>query len=153
MIDSKPLLLDTNVLLVLVRGGVHAESLESRFGVRSAAIRPLVSIVTHGEIRSLALRNGWGSARKATLDRALSDLITVDISHPRVIDAYVHLDHFSQSHPIGARNMGKNGLWIAACAMAAGARLLTTDKDFQHIVGSQVHGDVIELSSIGPMSG
>jgi hypothetical protein len=37
--------------------------------------------------------------------------------------------------------------------MAAGARLLTTDKDFQHIVGSQVHGDVIELSSIGPMSG
>ncbi len=29
--------------------------------------------------------------------------------------------------------MGKNDLWIAACAKAAGAKSLTTDKDFSHL--------------------
>ena len=29
--------------------------------------------------------------------------------------------------------MGKNDLWIAACAKATGATLLTTDKDFDHL--------------------
>lgn len=32
-----------------------------------------------------------------------------------------------------AQNMGKNNLWIAACALATGATLLTTDKDFDHL--------------------
>lgn len=43
-----------------------------------------------------------------------------------------------QNHSGGARNMGKNDLWIAACAKASGAALLTTDKDYLHLDPDQL---------------
>lgn len=67
------------------------------------------------------------------LDNALDNLVTVDINHPKVIEAYVAIDLFSQRSSKGARNMGKNDLWIAACAKAADATLVTTDTDFAHL--------------------
>jgi predicted nucleic acid-binding protein len=126
-------LLDTNIVLVLVRGGPLGAFVEKRFGLRSAKQRPLISVVTHGEIRVLARLNGWGERKMKALDNALNNLVTVDINHPSVLEAYVEIDLFSQKHPRGARNMGKNDLWIAACAKAAGATLLTTDRDFDHL--------------------
>ncbi len=36
---------------------------------------------------------------------------------------------------MSARNMGKNDLWIAATAHILGAKLLTTDGDFNHLDG------------------
>lgn len=111
--------------------------------------RPLICVVTHGEIKVLAQRTGWGSKKLAAMDEALAAFVTVDINHPRVIDAYVELDLASQSHPDGARNMGKNDLWIAAAAKAAGATLLTTDKDFEHLLGAQLDGVYIAPSSVG----
>lgn len=43
--------------------------------------------------------------------------------------------------------MGKNDLWIAASAKAAGAFLLTTDNDFDHLFD-----DVLDGASIDPTS-
>jgi len=40
--------------------------------------------------------------------------------------------------------MGKNDLWIAACAKAAGATLLTTDNDFTHLIPDHLDGEVID---------
>lgn len=151
--EDTPYLLDTNVLLLLVRGGPHGAALDEQFGLSAAALRPLVCIVTHGEIRALARRNGWGPRRIATLEQALSDVVTVDLSHPGVIDAYVELDLASQSHPDGARNMGKNDLWIAAATKAAGAALLTTDRDFEHLIGPHVDGVLIDPASVGAGDG
>jgi hypothetical protein len=65
-------------------------------------------------------------------------------NHPSVIDAYVELDLASQNHPDGARNMGKNDLWIAACAKAGSATLLTTDNDFSHLIPDHLDGEVID---------
>jgi len=65
-------------------------------------------------------------------------------NHPSVIDAYVEVDLVSQNHPDGARNMGKNDLWIAACARAAGATLLTADNDFTHLIPDHLDGEVID---------
>ena len=131
---SNPLyLLDTGVLLILLRGGEHAARIEDGHSLRDSGIRPLISIVTHGEISVLAARNAWGSERREALAQALHELVTVDINHPDVIAAYVDIELHSQAHPEGARNMGKNDLWIAACAKAAGATLLTTDGDFEHL--------------------
>jgi tRNA(fMet)-specific endonuclease VapC len=42
------------------------------------------------------------------------------------------LDGFDYS--FSARNMGKNDIWIAATARVLGATLLTTDKDFNHLL-------------------
>ena len=148
MSEKTPYLLDTNVLLVLVRGGMEGATLDERFGLSTASVRPLICIVTQGEIRSLARRNGWGERRLSALEHALSDVVTVELGHPGVIDAYVELDLASQSHPDGARNMGKNDLWIAAAAKAAGATLLTTDKDFEHLLGAVLDGVYIDPLSL-----
>ena len=107
----------------------------------------MVSIVSHGEVRVLARRNNWGEAKLTALQIALDNLVTVNIHHPDVLDAYVKLDLYSQSYAMGARNMGKNDLWIAACAKAAGARLLTTDKDFDHLAGSMLILEFIDPAS------
>lgn len=40
--------------------------------------------------------------------------------------------------------MGKNDLWIAACAKAAGATLLTTDNDFTHLIPGHLDVEVID---------
>lgn len=104
---SEPLyLLDTNVLLFLARGGALGQHIDARFGLRAARQRPLVCVVSHGEVWVLAL--------------------------------------ISQAHPEGARNMGKNDLWIAASAKAAGATLLTTDGDFDHLIPDHLAGVVID---------
>jgi tRNA(fMet)-specific endonuclease VapC len=126
-------LLDTNIVLTLVRGNALAAFIDRKFGLRASKVRSLVSIVSHAEVRVIAGRNGWGEAKLAALQNALDNLVTIDISHPVVLDAYVQIDLYSQSHPDGARNMGKNDLWIAACAKAASATLLTTDTDFDHL--------------------
>lgn len=137
-------LLDTSVILPLVRGNALGKHIDERFGLRSAAQRPFVSVVSLGEVRVLAKRNDWGEAKLRALSNALDNLVVVDINHPSVMDAYVELDLISQSHPEGARNMGKNDLWIAACAKAAGATLLTTDNDFSHLIPEHVDGEVID---------
>lgn len=126
-------LLDTNVVLALVRGKALGVFIESMFGLSTAKRRPAISVVTHGEVRVLARRNHWGDAKLTALQDALDNLVTVDVNPTAVIDAYVEIDIYSQQHPNGARNMGKNDLWIAACAKASGAILLTTDKDFDHL--------------------
>ena len=137
-------LLDTSVVLHLVRGGDLGRHIDATYGLSTASSRPLVCIVTHGEARVMARRNGWGEPKLKALQRAIDDLVTVDISAPTVIDAYVELDLVSQASPAGARTMGKNDLWIAAAARASEARLLTTDRDFDHLIPDYLDGDVID---------
>jgi len=133
---SYPLyLLDTSVLLVLVRGNTLGQKINEKFQLTQMKNRALISIVTHGEIWVLARRGKWGEKKSATLQNALDNLVTVDLSHPEIIDAYVEIELLSQSETGGARNMGKNDLWIAACATASGAELITLDRDFEHLSG------------------
>jgi tRNA(fMet)-specific endonuclease VapC len=141
-------LLDTNVLLLLVRGGDLGLGIEARYRLRSAKQRPFVSIVSHGEIRVLAKRNGWGEAKLLALQRALDGLVTIDINRPAVIDAYVELELVSLSRPGGARNMGKNDVWIAACARAAEVTLLTTDEDFGHLRPDHLDVEIVAPSTL-----
>ena len=115
-------LLDTNVVLALVRGQALGAFIDGKYSLRASKVRPFVCVVTLGEVRVLAHRNGWGSAKFEALEHALTQFVTIDINRPQVLDAYVALDLASQSHPSGSRNMGKNGLWIAAAAKAAKAR-------------------------------
>jgi predicted nucleic acid-binding protein len=85
---SQPIyLLDTSVILPLVRGNALGRYIDQRFCLRSATQRPLVSVVSLGEVRVLAARNGWAEAKLRALSNALDNLIVVDIHHPSVIDA------------------------------------------------------------------
>ncbi len=145
-------LLDTNVVLALVRGKALGAFIDSTFGLSAAKRRPPISVVTHGEVRVLASRNGWGGAKRTALQDALDALVTVEVNVTEVIDAYVELDLYSQQHPDGARTMGKNDLWIAACAKASGATLLTTDKDFHPLNPGLLTVEDIDPTSTLPSS-
>lgn len=138
-------LLDTGILLQLIRGNAVGAFIESTYRLTQQAYTPLVCIVTHGEIRSLAGRNNWGDAKRAALEAMLENLVTVDIHSDQVLDAYVEIDLVSLRSPTGSKTMGKNDLWIAAVARVTGATLLTTDTDFDHL-----HPNIVDRFYIDP---
>lgn len=89
-------LLDTNVLLALLRGNALGRRVEAKYPLKSSKTRALVSVVTHGEMRVLAKRNAWGPPKLEALQTALDSLVAIDINHPRVIEAHVDIDIYSQ---------------------------------------------------------
>ena len=125
-------LLDTSILLLLVRGGPIARYIRVTYQLDEVAQRSLVCVVSHGEIRAMASRREWGEAKQSRLAEALREYVTVDVNDERVWDAYVQADRVSRGAPKGARTIGDNDRWIAAAAKAAGAVLLTADRDFLH---------------------
>jgi len=70
-VSQRIYLLDTSVILPLVRGNALGKHIDQRFGLRSAAQRPFVSVVSLGEVRVLAKRNDWGEAKLRSLSNAL----------------------------------------------------------------------------------
>jgi tRNA(fMet)-specific endonuclease VapC len=130
---ARPFLLDTSVLLQLIRGRELGRYINTTFDLAKAVHRPLVSIVTHGEIWVLADRNSWGNEKREALTKMLSSLVTVDLDDQAVLDAYVEIDRACRTAVRGARALGDNDLWIASTTKAADAVLLTTDRDFLHL--------------------
>ncbi|MEO6196271.1 MAG: PIN domain-containing protein [Thermoanaerobaculia bacterium] len=120
------LLLDTSILLHLVRENRLGRSIESRFRLQTRAERPLISIVTMGEILAFAQRANWGPSKMAVLENLLQDLVVVDISD-EVLEFYAQIDVFLRR---AGNPVQQNDMWIAATTVASGAHLLTTDKDF-----------------------
>jgi len=52
--------LDTNVLLALIRGNALGKSIDDAYGLSSNLQRHVVSIVSQAELCVLADRNKWG---------------------------------------------------------------------------------------------
>ncbi len=135
--------LDTGIVLGYARGAGYAEYVEKKFSPFSPPNIPLISVVSKGEIFSLAMQNGWGKNKLQALDELLRKLPLVDISDERIIREYADIDAYSLGRnaarplPAGqmAQPMGKNDLWIAATASVLKAKLLTTDNDFDQLDG------------------
>lgn len=123
-------LLDTKILLHLLRGNPLGRHIDQQFALRSSLATCVISVVTVGEMYSLARTLTWGPARVLSLKSLLDEVPWIDISDPAILDTYGQIDHFSARH---GRPMGKNDLWIAATAHATNMTLLTTDKDFDHL--------------------
>ena len=123
-------LLDTNVLVHLIRWNAVGQAIDMHFGLLGALNRSVISVVTVGEMYSLARKFSWGTGKVAQLQKLLGQLVWIDINHPSVLDAYGELDECSER---AGRAMGKNDVWIAATAKATGMTLLTTDGDFDHL--------------------
>lgn len=143
-------LLDTNILLIYIRDKASRAYIERAFDPFAAQNNPIISVVTIGEIKSIAKRNRWGNAKLEKLMNILNTLIVADINVEEVIEMYAELDAYSQDKlpekrlGLPARNMGKNDLWIAVTAKVANATLLTTDKDFEHLREAYLDVQLIE---------
>lgn len=130
------LLFDTNVLIHLAKD----HSLKFLQLINPDNHKIFISVVTVGELKSIALQNNWGPRKLAVIEILLEEMLIVEINEG-LIDSYAQIDAYSQhrnssfpDYPFKtARNMGKNDLWIAATAALLGLKLITTDGDFDHL--------------------
>ena len=143
---STPVLLDTNILILLARGGVAAQRLESAYALTSRRLTPLISVVTVGETLSLANRNGWGAAKLTALEQLMTQLVVIDISREPVLRAYADID--VETTRAGTRMGQQNDLWIAATAAATGAVVLTTDRDFDVLHPAHIQREWVDPQSL-----
>jgi tRNA(fMet)-specific endonuclease VapC len=118
--------LDTNILVAYVPAGVLGEYVERRFHLRQATYKPLISVVSVGEIMALLRKFRWSTERIARMRELVRELIRIDISSDDVLEAYAELADFARTH----ETIPQNDIWIAATAKVTGATLLTTDKHF-----------------------
>lgn len=126
-VASGPLLLDTSVVVHLARGNATGQAMDRQFGLRERRERPLLSIVSVGELLSLARQWSWGEAKVVRLRELLAELVVLDLQREPILERYGEMDAWCKSKGLV---VGNNDLWIAATCAAASAVLLTNDRDF-----------------------
>ncbi len=142
---GEQLVLDTNILVHLLRGKKAAEVIDHDYRVSGRSPRAIISVVTKGELKALAYKLDWGAGRRERIDAMLAGMPAVDLSSLQMFDAYAELDHVSARRGV---IMGKNDLWIAATTRVLGGVLLTTDGDFSHLDSAGVRVERILESQL-----
>jgi tRNA(fMet)-specific endonuclease VapC len=123
-------LLDTNILVHIIRNDPLGQYIKAIYGLFMAEPRPIICTVSEGELRSLAYQWKWGVRRNEQIRFLLDYFDDASIERSAVQLAYAMIDSYSLSF---GHAMGKNDIWIAAACYVTGARLLTTDTDFDHL--------------------
>ncbi len=142
-------LLDTNILVIYIRDNEVTEFIDKKFTPLKKEFSPSISVVSYGELKSLAIQNNWGKRKLEDLDKLVKEVLVIDINSTDILNEYAEIDAFSQGRlnnrvsNFTARNMGKNDLWIAATASVLEATLLTTDNDFDHL-----HEEFFEVEKV-----
>jgi predicted nucleic acid-binding protein len=127
--ENELVLLDTNVLVAYIRGNKLGEFIEKSHKLLDRVERPLICVVTVGEIKALAHKFGWNEAKRSGMKDLVSELVIVDINVEEVLEKYAAIsDYLSKLKP--AVNIQQNDMWIASVASVTEAHLITTDKDF-----------------------
>ena len=145
-------LLDTNIVLIYLRQSGLKEELDRRLSLFSPENTLLISVVSIGEAKSIAIQRKWGEKKIVQLEGLLKKLLIADINAKRIIERYAEIDAYSQGKlenkraSFTSRNMGKNDLWIAATTTVTKSKLITTDNDFDHLDGE--YFDVIKVKII-----
>ena len=154
-------LLDTNILVHLVRGDGIGQHIQADYAPTLLDPRPLISIVSEGELRSLTYQFHWGKANLNNYRVKFSAILISKrpqiqcgnfcaLPKQKIEQSLFYLSYFKRasidqpeiyeayaaidaySISVG-RSMGKNDLWIAATAHVVDATILTTDMDFDHL--------------------
>lgn len=126
-------------MLIYIRGAESADKIEDDLKLFGSGNNVAISVVTMGELRSIAKQRGYGENKTKKLEELLRSLAIIDINIEEVIERYAEIDTYSQGKlqekPVEftARNMGKNDLWIAATASVYDLTLISTDQDFNHL--------------------
>lgn len=139
------LILDTNILLAYVRQGAVGMHVESQYSLWTCDPIPIISVVAEGELRALALQFGWGLAKLQAMEDLVAYFTVIPLPFEETVKAYAQIDSYSRRMGIA---MGKNDVWIAATAHMTGARLLTTDRDFDHLHGVFIERDWIDPATV-----
>src|SRR4051794_20632613 len=104
-------LLDTNIIVALVRGNALGQYLDKTYTLSKGANAFVVSIVSIGEMYALAGKFSWGAKKRAILTGLLENFTVIDINDLTLLERYGEIDTYSDAN---GRPMGKNDAWIAA---------------------------------------
>ena len=102
------ILLDTNILVHLVRWKSLGQKIDAEYQLRARDERPLVSIITVGELYSLAKKWSWGAGKRGKLEELVREFPVVNINSNLVLHQYAELDVLTES---AGRKMKQNDLW------------------------------------------
>lgn len=138
------ILVDTNVLLHLIRGRAAGRWIDERYDLRARIEKPLVSIVSVGELFRIAHRRQWGVARLAALDDLVSEMLVVGLE-PEIVRGYGRLGAFLDAT---GTPIPQNDTWIAATAASKRAVLLTTDAHFDRLHPAHVEREFIDTAAL-----
>jgi predicted nucleic acid-binding protein len=81
------ILLDTNVLLHLIRGRAAGRWIDERYRLRERSEKPLVSVVSVGELFRIAHRREWGTGRLSALNDLVAEMLVIGLE-PEVVRGY-----------------------------------------------------------------
>lgn len=141
-------LLDSNIILIYSRNDKVARNIEAKYQIFSGDNRLGISIIAKAEIEASILKAGLGERRKQKITELMERLTEFGINFREVIAKYAEIDAYSQGKigngGFSSRNMGKNDIWIAATASAFQLKLVTTDKDFDHLKEGYI--DLLHIS-------
>ena len=126
--NDAEVILDTNVVSYLMRGGSLAEAYAPHVQNRLLAI----TFVTVGELYFGAEKGKWGDRKRGELEAALRNFVVIPYDH-EIARCYGRL--VAERQRIG-KPIAPNDAWIAACAVRHGVSLVTHNaKDFEDITG------------------
>ncbi|MEX1230963.1 MAG: type II toxin-antitoxin system VapC family toxin [Planctomycetaceae bacterium] len=126
--DADTLILDTSIVVDVAKNNRSGQAILDAYPLTSRSDRPLISVITMGEILGIAKIQTWTSAKIDSLHELLSEFVKLDLTTD-VVEAYAELVSLcrTRNHTMGQQN----DMWIAATAKVAGAVLLTGDSGFK----------------------
>lgn len=137
------ILLDTGVLLHLLRRKAQGRRIEQNYSLSTRPERPLISIITVGEILAIARRNDYSTEKRDVLHQILREFVIVEIRRP-IAERFAEILTIQQAK---GQPIGDNDTWIAATAKTTGSTLLTTDRgDFGKLDPGLVKVEFIDQS-------
>ncbi len=100
-------LLDTNIMVHYVRSDKLWTGIRDDYQLLLIEPRPKISIVSSGELRSLALQFHWGEAKLDQMEFILGYFDEVPLDSRDIVDNYATIDAHFQDR---GRSLGKNDL-------------------------------------------
>lgn len=125
------IVLDTNIVSYLMKGGPLAEAYAPRVQGRLLSI----SFITVGELQFGAEKANWGKKKRAELERTLRNFVVIPYDH-EIARCYGRLVAERQK---SGKSIAINDAWIAACAVRHRIPLVTHNaRHFNGITGLDV---------------
>ena len=90
-------LLDANIVLSYLRQSKLTDKIDNQYAPLSEENTPIISVVSIGEIKSIAIQNNWGKKRTDLLALFLTQFLIADINVESIIDKYAEIDVFGQT--------------------------------------------------------
>jgi len=138
-VSGAKILLDTNIVSYLMKGGPIAELYGTHIKGRLLAI----SFITVGELYYGAEKARWGEQKRLVLETHLRNFVVLPYDH-EIARCYARL---SAERKRNGNPIAPNDAWIAACAIRHGIPLITHNaKHFHGIASLEVITENLDLN-------